>query len=174
MATITKIEKTGSRSWRFTWTGTAPFDVVLGGRVVLENTSETTYEAESATAYEPPPIEVIAAGAGSAQSQLYPPYLVVQWFHLAFAAYYRVFEYVDSAWIQRGRTITDSGDGYYTYTTADLTDCAESKWRVIPYDAYGGAGDPVDITVMIVRVPDPPSVELTYDEATNEILVSQR
>ena len=77
----------------YSWTGTAPFDVWLDGRKVMDQTSLTDYIAQTTdgTTNPLPAIEIFDANdTGTPQSQQYTPRPTFQWRGQADAAIYLI------------------------------------------------------------------------------------
>jgi hypothetical protein len=55
-------------------------------------------------------------------------------------------------------------------TTPRLDDLTTYTWRVIPIDAVGNEGTPLEIeSESVVRRPDPPAFTATFDDGTSTV-----
>lgn len=185
MATITAITKDGKQSWKYTWTGTDPYDVYRADLGLIELT-QTDLEEITLTGYstlsntnlalddeEPPPLEIIdSADTSTPECLTYPPFSVLQWRGNADASYYIVQQYVGSTWTTYGEPTVENGAGYYKVSTGPLADVTTHNWRVLPVDSEGNQGDPVTFEIFMVRNPAPPRITCTY--SSPNIVVSTR
>jgi hypothetical protein len=172
MATITNIQRIGPRSWRYTWSGTAPFDVWQDGAKVLVQTALLTYIVQGENNHTPPALEIRDADdTGLPDSVTYSPIMKLQWRGQADASLYIVQKYIDAAWTTQ-IAVRETGRGYYTFLTLPQDDGVLSQWRVIPQDERGYQGAAVTFSQTIIRNPPPPTVLYAYDEDTPALTVS--
>jgi hypothetical protein len=178
------ISKVGSVEYYAVLSGNDPFDLYVDGVLQSQNmlfadpvsghTTNEEYWYFNGDAYEPDAAELRDADStGTAESVLYPPYLILQWRGDDDAESYLIQQYVDSAWSDIANVAEDN-KGYYQYQTVALTDATTHQWRVLPVDHYGNEGTPVQFDMFLVRNPDTPSYAVTWDAGTNEIVVSAR
>ena len=166
--------RTGANSVKYTWSGTAPYDVWQDGIKVLDQTTLTQYIAQTldGSTNPLPAIEVLDdTDTTTAQSYRFSPRVTFQWRGQADALVYLIQEYVDAEWTTRAAAV-ETGDGYYQFTTAALDDVTTATWRVRPQDANGYSGDPVTLTHFMVRNPAPPAVSYSYSSGTGNLTVS--
>jgi len=166
--------RVGTYAVRYDWTGTAPFDVWRDGQLVLDNTTATTYTAQTTdgTSNPLPAIEILDANdTAIAQSLQYSPMVRFQWRGQSDAAYYQIQQYVSSEWTAKGM-VRESGIGYYSWESQPQTDGTSPQWRVVPYDSRGYAGLPLDVTHAVVRNPAPPAVTYTYSAGTGLLTIA--
>lgn len=158
---------------RYTWTGTAPYDVWLEGRRVLQQTSLTEYVAQTTdgSTNPLPAVEIFDdTDTGTPENQAYSPRVRMQWRGQADAALYIIEEYVDAAWTARA-TVVEDGRGYYGFEGRAHEDGDSVQWRVVPQDSGGYQGDPLAFTFSVVCNPRPPAVAYTYDSGTGLTVV---
>lgn len=156
--------------WDFSWpAGTPPYQVWSDG-VLLETTTEESYHC-SLPGYEetPPDVEVVDS-TEVAESSLYPPYLLLQWRGVQGAMGYSIQQYLDSEWADVG-TLTESGRGYYSWSTPPQDDGDNLVYRVLAISLNGGLGVPIGFQVTMVRNPAHPAVTLEI-ESTGNLVVS--
>jgi len=147
-------------SFEIWWNGTL-LNTVVGG----EFDCELNGYAET-----PPPLEVVADESGvDAESELYPPFVILQWRGVSGATAYLVEQYVSGAWIAR-KTVMERERGYYTYQTAVLEDDTETTFRVSALDARGTAGTPVNFSFKVVRNPAPPDVSFSMESGASLVV----
>jgi hypothetical protein len=73
-------------------------------------------------------------------------------------------------WSEIARITHDDGQWAYEFTTERLVDLSTYQFRVIPYDVPGNAGTALTMTSeKIVRTPDAPNWDDTYDEGTDKL-----
>jgi len=90
------------------------------------------------------------------------------WWPVSGAGAYRVEEYVASVWTAR-ETITDNGEGFFSWLSRVLEDLTTHEFRVVAIDAAGNDGSNTTFSVLMVRHPDVPSATYTYDSGTNKV-----
>lgn len=179
-ASITSVTKIAPLTWRYAWSGTAPFYVIRNGRLVHPfGTTKTSWIFQNEDNEEPPVVEVYdSTEASMAADQLVnPPYALLQWWHATGAAYYVVQEQDNASgvatWTNRPPIVIDKGVGYYTFSTGTLDDETPTSFRVIAYDVNGETAT-IGFDIVMVRNPDAPSISLSYNAATGNLTASAR
>jgi len=154
------ITNTSEGVWTFSWDADSgvSYEVWLDG-VLLTTTTDGEYIC-SYPGYisSPPPLEIVQSPA---ESELFPPHLLLQWRRVANASAYKVEESVSGVWIQR-RIIMDLGEEYFKFQTGPLEDGSTALWRVSALDTQGDAGTSVGFSVLICRNPPEPDVDMAY------------
>lgn len=172
MSIVTTAEKVGATTVRYTWSGTAPYDVWLNGEKVLSQTDATSFVAQSPGEDVPYAIEVTDATlVGVAESERYSPRLRIQWRGQTDAAYYAIQRYSGSAW-ETKQIARESGQGYYRYITTAEADGASAQWRVVAEDEDGNEGAVLSHTQTVVCNPSPPNVAGTYAAGTGLLTIA--
>lgn len=179
-AAITSITRIAPLTWKFVWSGTAPYYVVRNGVLIFSAATERTeWLFENDDNEEPPAIEVYdSTQVATALSQIAnPPYGLLQWWHASSAAYYLVQkEVTDGAatyWKTVPPLVIDLGVGYYQYDTGVLDDETTTTFRVMAVDEQGGQ-NPIEFDIPMVRNPDPPSISISYSASTGNATISER
>lgn len=80
----------------------------------------------------------------------------------------RVEELVDGEWVTRHTTL----GSYVGYQTRVLADGETAQYRVVPVNEAGIDGSPRTFTVTMVRRPDPPDVDYTWDDETARVTLA--
>ena len=167
--TITAVERIGTRSYRWQWTGTGPYTVYRDGRAIAEAITSTQITVEGATASDIPALEIVeSSDAANAQSVLYPPFLTLQWTRVESASFYQVEEYTGGQWVLRARVL-EQGLDYYSYDTGLLEDGATHTWRVRPVDSLGGGGRALEFVAPMVRNPAPPAALIRFNGSSQRL-----
>lgn len=155
--------KQDDSSWLFTWDYVSgeSFEVWLDGNL-LTTVSDGEYTC-SEDGYDdaPPPLEIVDATL-DAESELYPPYVILQWREVTGAYGYQVDEYSGGSWLKL-RVFTTASAGYYWYKSDPLDDDETHIFRVRALDLNGNAGTAVQFTYQMARNPAPPDVTITLD-----------
>lgn len=155
------IANTAQGVWTFSWDAESgvSYEVWLDG-VLLATVDEGEYVC-SYPGYttSPPPLEIVEEGL--AESETYPPHLLLQWRRVPNATAYKVEESVSGTWTQR-RIIMDLGEEYFKHQTGPLEDGSTALWRVSALDNQGDAGTAVGFSVLICRNPPEPDVAMDY------------
>jgi hypothetical protein len=170
--TITNIEKLQSQTWRYAYTGTAPFRIYHLGRLI-ETTEETEYEYEySGATAEAPALEILDANdTDDPQSVTHPPRMVIQWYGDAGSYAYKIQEYSGGEWKTRSVRY-ENGSGYYKYETGILSDATTHQWRVVATDDLQNDSTPLAFSALLVRTPDSPELVYEYDADSGTLEIS--
>lgn len=160
------ITQTGSRLWRYAWTGTGPYRVTVRGMLYADAQDAAYVDVGGYSNNQPYEVEVSESDS-TTDGEAHPPYAVLQWFGNYWAEAYQVWD---------GTTllaeIPEDGRGYYSYTTAALDDLSSTTYDVKQRDSAGNLSTATALTVSMVRLPAPPLVDYTYAPLTNTITVS--
>lgn len=172
MSIATTAERVGPYSVRYTWSGTAPYDVWVNGEKIADQTTDTEYVSESFGSAVPVAIEVTDADdVNPADSDRYSPRIRFQWRGQADAAFYLLQRYDGESWITK-QIANETGKGYYTFTTVADADGDTPQWRVLSEDSRGYQSEVRSHSHTIVCNPTPPNVAFSYDEGTGLLTVS--
>lgn len=158
-------QQTGPDCWVLSWTSDQvdpEFRVYLDGVLVSTQTS-TEYQLRSE--YGQLVIVEVLDVAADVPSDAFPANMIQGWRRDSDAALYVIEEYVSAVWTERARIVPDEALDWLAYATGALTDETVAIWRVTPYDAAGNAGTAVSFSALMVRHPDVPNVEFTYNGA---------
>ena len=105
----------------------------------------------------------------------YPPRRSLWWVRSVEAVdHYRLEQNADGAgWSIMARVWPRPGQWDFSYLTGRLTDLASYQWRVVPVDAAGNDGTPLELDAhTVVRTPDAPAFAIAFDEDTTEVTIS--
>jgi hypothetical protein len=175
-AVILSIVQNADKSWTFTWqplANTTTYRVVLWG-IQLALTTSTSY---TWTGFEykdfPPPLEIMSEDAGTlALTEIFQPYLVMQWYGET-CSYYQVEQYLSASSLWNPiRQVTESGVWMYTYQTPTLLDETLYQFQVVAVDFYGNRSTPRLYTRYVVTTPFPPDSEVTLSYAAGNVVIS--
>lgn len=169
---IPTAEKQGPNAVRYTWTGTAPYDIWQDGELVSEQQDLAIFVAQDVDAATVPAIEIRDANStGDPESLKYSSRIRMQWRGQTDAEYYRIERWDGSAWDPK-QVAFEGGSGYYTYTTPAEEDGVEAEWRIVTVDSNGYESTAIEHTETVVANPRPPVVEVTYDAGTGNFTVA--
>ncbi len=163
----------GSYSVQYAWSGTAPFNVWLDGANVLQDSTLTSYRAQTTdgTTNPLPAIEVLdSTDTEIAESRRYSPLVRIQWRGQNDAAFYIIEQNISASWTPL-TMVREDGSGYYSFESTAQADGSTAEFRVIPYDSRGYDGIPVYITHSVVCNPSPPAIAYDYDDGTGDLTV---
>jgi len=170
---IIDVEKIGAQSWRYTWAeGLSPYSIWYKG-ILWDRVDATEYIIEeTGAANEPPAIEVLDSSPGAtAEQELYPPLLILQWRGVDGVDRYQIQEKVFGTWTTR-HTVLETGLGYYQYKTPALADVTLAKWRVRAIDEWDNPSAALNFDAFIVSNPEPPAITMTYDSGTGLVTIA--
>lgn len=175
MPLVTTAEQVAATTVRYSWSGTAPFDVWLNGECLLRQTTATAFTVEYNGEGAEPWIEVLdATDVDPAASEAHSPRTRLQWRGQADANFYRVQRFNEDTeeWEDR-QFVTELGRGYLWSTTTPEVDGTTPQWRVLAEDARGYTSEVVAISRRIVCNPRTPVVAGSYDANTGELTVDE-
>lgn len=171
-ALITDCVKTGALSWRYEWSGAAPFNIYAYGQLYLANTDQTsiimTWDTDSAEhRIDPPAIEVIDSTetAAALKQVLHPPNFDIQFRGQTTASYYLVEVSADAGANWAGLTVPEEGKGYYRVSQY-LPNTFDLQFRVSAFDAQGGQGDYMEFDLFHHTVDGVVLLTYTYNAGT--------
>lgn len=168
---FTSITKNADGSWSFAWAGTGPWRVVLYGTLLAEP-SDNSYRWPSGTFLRyPPPIEIVPAGQ-KALSELYAPFILIQWYD-EFAARYYVEKSLDgvSGWTQVS-TVADNDTWVYEYRSPLLDDGQTYHWRVTAESSAGNRSAARNYDAYVVTPPKPVDSTITVGYSSGNVTIA--
>jgi hypothetical protein len=139
-------------------------------------TEEDTLVIVGDDAHEAPAVEVQdSTDTEEALSLQFPPYFTLQWWGLPVANYYRIDEYDfdTEEWVEKGR-VAEDGYGYHQWISQPHADGETPRFRVTPIDCFGNEGAAVVYDFTIVCNPQPPAIDIVYDEDTGNVEITAR
>ena len=163
-------QATGPDSYRIYWESTDPDAIyyVCKDGILLGNTQQT-YFLVSLAAGECAHINVYD-DAEDVPDDGYPGTIMLFWDAVDDATAYRVERYLDGEWATAAR-FTATAETYYRYASPFLADGTEHQFRIVAVGVNDGT--PRLVTALMVRRPDPPDVEHTYDSETGDLTVDE-
>lgn len=173
--TYSPIERIDELTFRLVFSSDRPRPVTF--RIYDEGVLAETIESETGTGEyirtvypgESPYLEVIDR-ADQIASLAFPSNMTLAWVASEGAQSYRIDELVSAVWTTRG-TVT-AGPPSFTWLTRRLEDVTTHSFRVIPLDVNSNEGDPLELTALMVRIPDAPDVSITYSSGTQTLTVT--
>ncbi len=85
--------------------------------------------------------------------------------------YYRLDEYVGSAWVEFARVPAGSSKNY-RYSAPPSCGGVTQQMRVVPIGKNGNAGTPTSLTPRSLNHPPPPAVSWSFDAQTNTVTIT--
>jgi len=156
-----KVERILGATWRFTWdAGTPDYEIWLDG-IVIDTVTPESFDFElPGFNVTPPPLEIVEV-SDVPDSEIRPPFLILQWREIALATSYSV-EFLVGSVFEKQKFVYPKGSGYLRFQTPAQVDATEVIWRIRAMDDAGNFGVEVPFTIDIVKNPDPPDVSITY------------
>lgn len=114
--------------------------------------------------------EVLDSSSEQPESDL-PGIMVLTWEPGENVSYYRVDQWVDSAWSVVAK-VYETGLGIYKYVTGYLADETVHVFRIVPVGTNGSDGTAKDFSARMVRKPDKPDVGYALNPATGVVTVT--
>lgn len=93
------------------------------------------------------------------------------WPDIADTASYLVEHNDGGGWVELG-TVEDDGSSQFQFRTGYLADMTTHQFRITPTGTNGNTGSVVTVSLLMVRHPDPPAVESTWDSGTSTFTVA--
>ena len=174
--TLSPPEKVSYGTWKYAWTGTAPFSVFdyRSYEFVVENSDDTEYYATSDDNTEPQAIEVFDSTESTADALGldYPARVILQWRGYSYADYYEIQQETAPSTYTTVQTYIEDGSGYYKFVSPVTTDDVETaSYRVVMYDRAGAFSN-TDTEQVIIRHPSPPELTYTYNAGTGLLTIA--
>jgi hypothetical protein len=185
-ARITSFEIVGNSAGRWRWTGTPPFYVFgANGDALLNGTNETEIMIDATDYMWSPTIEVLDSTQISTKAPASienPACVVLQWFGINDASYYRIDIWNGTEWEPASPRFDQYprhvGQRYYQWRSTVLNDGTHARYRVVPVREFSGTivdGDPIEFDAVIHRNPELEiyGAQWTYDwnETTHELII---
>jgi hypothetical protein len=168
---ITNIEKGSAGQWNYTVSGTTPWRIYRDGRL-LSTVTSTTFGIQTNDADEPPAIEVLdSTDSFTPVTVANPQYATLQWRGRPEAESYLIQRFDDPTYTDL-ITIPHDAVRYYSIDTGVIDDQDTGTFAVRVVDSEDVESDVIEFDVFIVRNPDPPSIDISYDEGTTTLTVS--
>lgn len=179
-----KLQSNGS--WLFTWDYTdsvAGYRIVLFGDQLLDKITIGRYLYRQTSNFfrdYPPPLELVVQD-GFALSELYYPYIQVQWYNgnvpNAQVSYYQLQQKspeTDNAWID-GEQIIEDGSFLYSHKSPLMIDGETFWFRVISVGEFGEQSPNLPLKVPVVCCPFlvETALDIDYDDGSQSITVSE-
>lgn len=106
----------------------------------------------------------------SAPADAFGGQVMLQWYAVSGATTYKVQEWVTDEWVDR-RVVVSQGEQMFNHLTGVLDDDTEYQFRVLPISDLNIEGTAIEFTFTVVRRPDAPDTDATYDEGTQQVTV---
>jgi hypothetical protein len=162
-------------SWSFSWTGAGTYNVVLNG-TIIDTITGTSYNFTGPGNYasnDPPPLEVVP-NTQSALSQLYQPYLIIQWYPVRGCQFYQIQSFDGTNWNNLATISEKANTVMYSYKSMLIPDGAVAEYRVMAVDQIGQQSAPIIFEETIVCPPSFPakSANIGYNSSGTSITVT--
>ena len=169
--TIEELAIQDSWTWRVTWLSdqeNALSYVYVNGELFA---SGRLFEAIiPAQGGEQPVIAIFDDGDGVPGVE-FPSRWMLQWETVAGVEYYKVQEYVDSAWVDRAH-VYDRGQPNFHWFTRVLEDVTAHQFKIVPVGVDANVGTGRELQSIMVRTPDVPDYSVAYSNGTHKITVT--
>jgi len=158
---------------RFSWTSNLDdptFWVYRNG--VLATVTKATSVTWSVDPAEELVVEVLD-DANAKPARSFPGRFTLHWQGTAGVDHYRIEESVSGVWTTRGR-VADIGQNYFRWVSRWLEDETTHQFRIIPVGTNKNEGTPKTFSALMVRNPDVPDVNWSYDAGTKKVTISAK
>ena len=168
----------GSKVWRYTWTGTAPYRIYNYSTYAYHATkfNGTSIDIPGTSEIEPPAIEVFGADeTDDPDGVTNPAQIFLQWRGVAYAKEYQVYNAAASTVLA---TVPESGLGYYKFLGQAINEDQSSgsgnqvSYSVRVVDSQGNVSDISAQSFFLDRNPDPPIISIAYNSGTNTFTIT--
>lgn len=164
----------GSDSYRVAWASDLPGSVrfyLYQDGVFLRETTETDAVFRVAPG-EQLVIEIFDDPADEPEAA-HPGRITLWWYPVANTVHYRIEEYASPWWVQRA-IVQASGQSSYRWQSRFLEDCQVHHFRVVPVGSNGNDGTPLELSALVVRIPDVPAVNYSYWPPTGAVTLTEQ
>jgi hypothetical protein len=160
----------GPFAWRVTWTSDADnptFRVFRDG--ILVAVTNTPQAMIAVAPGESPSIDVLDDPDDSPEPA-YPAHVILNWGPSTPAAEsYRVDKLAGAKWIEQGTIAPEASEqSYFEFRSGRLADDTTHTFRIVPI-VNGVDGFPREHRMLMVRLPDPPTVRYTFNRLTGKV-----
>lgn len=167
--TITEYKQIGPNLWRIKWTSGLPTPVFAAwyrGEELIITDSEVTFQAKDS---EIPVVEITDDGAEVVQ-QRFSGRIELQIYDRA-AITYEVQRFNGASFVVVDRLAND-GSGYYRWTSPWHDDLSSQRYRIAGLDSIGNATAATDVTIVLVRPPEPPRVAYSFNSGPGTVTIT--
>ena len=134
----------------------ATFYIFLNGEFAAE-TRETFFEV---TVLQGEQVQFdVFDDPDEAPSAYFPSIFILRWDGEPDTVMYRVEQYLDGAWAVQD-VVTADDTRVFHYPTGTLADSTVHQFRIVPIDAEGRTGEPLELEAEMCRYPDAPDFAL--------------
>lgn len=169
-----QMDSLGGGAWRITWTSDLvdpTFYVYRDGQLL--GTTRAAEWVVRLAAGDRPVFEILDSDDDTAPTATrgFPGFVTLGWYASTGSDRYLIQELVGVDWTTR-RTIHDRGQGYFRWKSRFLEDVTTHQFRVVPIGTNENTGTAAAFSVLMVRHPDAPEVEITYSSGTGKLTIS--
>lgn len=162
-------------TWKYTWTGTAPFRVFNYDTYtfVLRDTETTSLVVTSGNDIEPPAIAVYDSTEDALipEGVKNPAQIILQWRGYKYAQKYSIQKETSPSVYETVQEYQEDGRGYYKFISTVAADTiSATNYKVVMTDK-SGAEKATTIAQLLIRNPAPPLLTYTYNELTGNLTI---
>lgn len=169
------ITQNADKSWSFTWaavTGASFYRLVLFGSQIAKQTATSYTFKIVGWDKAPPPLELVVDN-GKACSELYVPFLTIQWYRIDGVVYYQIDEQVNGSWIKRA-TVSETGMQLLSQKMSPMADESAHVFRLRAADALGQFSAAREFDIGIVTPPRlvESNIRIRYNQSIHSLTVT--
>jgi hypothetical protein len=175
VVTVESVTQVGVDSWEIAWSSDQvidannPYRVYEDGVLIATQTAETLVVQASAARR---PVYEILDDADAVPQPGYPAYAILSWYLDEDAAFYRIEQFDGSTWNVVATIALDLSTSFQFWESPILADLSTAQYRVRGIDGAGNDGTAVEFTVFMVRHPDAPDVEMSFNSGPRTVTIA--
>jgi hypothetical protein len=175
VVTIDSVLQVGVDLYQLDWSSDQDISDANPYRIYQDGVLIATQTAASLVVQAPAsqvPVFEILDDADAVPQPGYPAYSILSWTLDDDVSLYRIEEYDGAAWNEVATVSPDRTSSFQSWQSETLDDLSTTQYRVLGIDAAGNEGTPTTFTVFMVRHPDAPDVEMTFNTSPRTVTIA--
>lgn len=175
MVTIESVTRVGEDLYELAWSSDQVISASNPYRVYQDGVLIAVQTAASIVVQAPAgqvPIFEILDDSESVPQPGFPGYAIVSWALDTDVSRYRVEEYDGADWNEVAIVSPDLTTSFQSWQSETIDDLATKQYRVIGIDAAGNEGTATVFAFLMVRHPDAPDVDMTFDSGPGTVTIA--
>lgn len=175
MVTIESVSRVGEDLYELNWSSDQVIDASNPYRVYQDGVLISVQVAASLVVQAPAgqvPVFEILDDAEAVPQPGFPGYSILSWELDTDVSFYRIEQFDGADWNEVAVVAPDLTTSFQSWQSPTLEDLSETQYRVLGIDAAGNEGTPTTFEVLMVRHPDAPDVEMTFNATPGTVTIA--